>query len=79
MNSTQTPHELWYGETPLVKHFKNFGSKCYIKNNDEHNGRSVLRHIILLIKKNNYIIDLQELTPKPHKHSCNELFISSMS
>jgi len=35
VNNTQTPHEIWYGETPSVKHFKIFGSKCYIKNNDE--------------------------------------------
>eukprot|EP00253_Pinus_taeda_P020619 PITA_20619 len=39
VNNTQTPHELWYGETPSVKHFKIFGSKCYIKNNDEHLGK----------------------------------------
>ena len=39
MNITQTPHELWYGETPSVKHFKKFGSKCYIKNNDEQLGK----------------------------------------
>ena len=35
LNSTQTPHELWNGKTPSVKHFKIFGSKCYIKNTDE--------------------------------------------
>ena len=29
VKSTQNPHELWYGETPSVKHFKIFGSKCY--------------------------------------------------
>jgi len=39
VNSTQTPHELWYGKTPSVKHFKIFGSKCYIKNNDEHHDK----------------------------------------
>jgi len=39
VNSTQTPHELWYGETPSVKHFKIFRSKCYIKNNDEQLGK----------------------------------------
>jgi len=39
VNNTQTPHELWYGETPSVNHFKIFGSKCYIKNNDEHLGK----------------------------------------
>ena len=25
-----TPFELWYGYLPNVKHFKVFGSKCYI-------------------------------------------------
>lgn len=39
VNSTQTPHELWYRETPSVKHFKIFGSKCYINNNDENLGK----------------------------------------
>jgi len=39
VNNTQTPHELWYGETPSVKHFKIFGSKCYIKNNDGQLGK----------------------------------------
>eukprot|EP00253_Pinus_taeda_P015597 PITA_15597 len=39
VNSTQTPHELWYGKTPLVKYFKIFGSKCYIKNTDENLGK----------------------------------------
>ena len=38
VNSTQNPHELWYGKTPSVKHFKIFGSKCYIKNTDEQLG-----------------------------------------
>eukprot|EP00253_Pinus_taeda_P029025 PITA_29025 len=39
VNSTQTPHEIWYGETPSVKHFKIFGSRCYIRNNDEQLGK----------------------------------------
>eukprot|EP00253_Pinus_taeda_P010991 PITA_10991 len=39
VNSTQTPHELWYGETPSLNHFKIFGSKCYIKNTDEQLGK----------------------------------------
>src|SRR5271168_1758383 len=39
VNNTQTPHELWYGETPSVKHFKIFGRKCYIKNIDEQLGK----------------------------------------
>jgi len=39
VNNAQTPHEIWYGETPSVKNFKIFGSKCYIKNNDEQLGK----------------------------------------
>ena len=39
VNSTQTPHELWYGKTPTVKYFKIFGRKCYIKRTDENLGK----------------------------------------
>jgi len=39
VNSTQTPHELWYGKTPTVKYFKIFGSKCYIKRTNENLGK----------------------------------------
>ena len=39
VNSTQTPHVLWYGKTPIVKYFKFFGSKCYIKRIDEKIGK----------------------------------------
>jgi len=39
VNSTQTPHEIWYGKTPIVKYFKVFGSKCYIKRTDEKLGK----------------------------------------
>ena len=35
VNNTQTPHELWYGNTPTVKYFKVFGRKCYIKRTNE--------------------------------------------
>ena len=38
-NSNKTPYELWYGKPASIKHFKVFGSKCYIKNNDEHLGK----------------------------------------
>ena len=29
------PYELWFGHSPLVKYFRVFGSKCYIKRNDD--------------------------------------------
>jgi hypothetical protein len=32
--SDKTPYELCYGRPASIKHFKFFGSKCYIKNND---------------------------------------------
>jgi hypothetical protein len=34
--SDKTPYELWFGRPASIKHFKVFGSKCYIKNNDEN-------------------------------------------
>eukprot|EP00253_Pinus_taeda_P024646 PITA_24646 len=39
VNIPQTPHELWYGNTPTVKYFKVFGSKCFIKRTDEKLGK----------------------------------------
>jgi len=39
VNSDKTPYELWYGNSPSVKHFRVFGSKCFIKNNDEKLGK----------------------------------------
>ena len=38
-NSDKTPYELWFGRPASIKHFKVFGSKCYIKNNDDHLGK----------------------------------------
>ena len=38
-NNDKTPYELWSGRLDSIKHFKVFGSKCYIKNNDEHLGK----------------------------------------
>ena len=35
-NHDKTPYELWFGRPASVKHFRTFGSKYYIKN-DEHN------------------------------------------
>ena len=39
VNSDKTPYELWYGNSPSVRHFKVFGSNCFIKNNDEKLGK----------------------------------------
>jgi hypothetical protein len=30
-NSDKTPYELWKGRPTNIKHFRVFGSKCYIK------------------------------------------------
>lgn len=38
-NSDQTPYHLWFGRLATIKHFRIFGSKCYIKNNDENLGK----------------------------------------
>jgi hypothetical protein len=38
-HSDKTPYELWYGRPTSIKHFKLFGSKCYIKNNSENLGK----------------------------------------
>jgi transposase InsO family protein len=34
--SNKTPYELWFGRPASIKHFRVFGSKCYIKNNGEN-------------------------------------------
>lgn len=39
VNSDKTLYELLYGKAPTVKHFRVFGSECFIKNNDEKHGR----------------------------------------
>jgi transposase InsO family protein len=33
-NTNKTPYDLWKGRPANVKHFKVFGSKCYIKRED---------------------------------------------
>jgi hypothetical protein len=38
-NTDKTPYELWKGKPANVKHFKVFGSKCYIKREDGGMGK----------------------------------------
>ena len=38
LNSDKT-HELWFGRLTLVKYFRVFGSKCYIKRDDGNLGK----------------------------------------
>jgi hypothetical protein len=38
VDSDNTPYELWKGQPTSVKHFRIFGSKCYIKREDEDLG-----------------------------------------
>ena len=42
-SSDKTPYELWHGKPTSIKHFRIFGSKCYIKNNDENIRKSNAR------------------------------------
>ena len=35
VNNDKTPYQLWYGRPSLVKYFILFGSKCYIKRNED--------------------------------------------
>jgi hypothetical protein len=37
-NTDKTPYELWKGRPTNVKHFRVFGSKCYIKREDGRMG-----------------------------------------
>ena len=37
-DTNKTPYELWYGYTPTVHYFKDFGSQCYILK-DDRNGK----------------------------------------
>jgi hypothetical protein len=38
-NHEKTFYELWFGRTTSVKHFRIFGSKCYIKNDEDNLGK----------------------------------------
>jgi hypothetical protein len=38
-NTNKTPYELWKGRPTNVKHFRFFGSKCYIKREDGRMGK----------------------------------------
>jgi hypothetical protein len=42
-NTDKTPYELWKGRPTNVKHFRVFGSKCYIKREDGKIGKFVSR------------------------------------
>ena len=39
VNNNKTPYELWFGRLASVKYFKVFGSKCYIKRDDDNLGK----------------------------------------
>ena len=34
-DTNNAPYELWFGHAPSVKYFRIFGSKCYIKRDDD--------------------------------------------
>ena len=39
MNKDKTPYELWYGRVAQSNFLKLFGSKCYIKRNEDDLGK----------------------------------------
>ena len=39
LNSDKTPYELWFGRPASIKYFGVFGSKCYIKTDDDNLGK----------------------------------------
>jgi hypothetical protein len=49
-NTDKTPYQLWKGRPTNIKHFRIFGSKCYIKRIDKNLGKLDSRtneHILL--------------------------------
>jgi hypothetical protein len=38
-NHDKTTCELWFGSSTYVKHFRTFGSKCYVKNYQDNLGK----------------------------------------
>ncbi|KAB7523685.1 DDE-type integrase/transposase/recombinase, partial [Flagellimonas olearia] len=38
-HENKTPYELWFGRKATVKHFRVFGSKCYIKRLEQNTGK----------------------------------------
>ena len=38
-NNDKTPYQLWKGRPASIKHFRIFGSKCYIKRIDKNMGK----------------------------------------
>ena len=38
-NNDKTPYQLWKGRPASIKHFRIFGSKCYIKKNHKNMGK----------------------------------------
>ena len=39
VNHDKTPYEIWFDRSILVKHFRVFGRKCYIKRDDDNLGK----------------------------------------
>jgi hypothetical protein len=42
-NHEKNPYELWFGRPSSIKHFRIFGSKCYVKNDEDNLGKFELR------------------------------------
>jgi hypothetical protein len=75
-NTDKTPYELWKGRPTNVKHFRVFGSKCYIKREDGKMGKFDSRVdkgvTCWLLKYKESIQVLQpEIEQSCGKHQCN--------
>lgn len=44
VNSSKTLYKLWYGKFLIVKYFRVFGSKCYIRRDEENLGKFDARY-----------------------------------
>ena len=58
-NSDKNPYELWHGKLASIKHFKVFGSKCFIKNN-------AVKDMLFIKKPSNTICKFCQLGKKTH-------------
>lgn len=54
----KTPYELWFGNTPRVKYFRIFGSKCYVGRDDfirKFDPRCDKEYLLVILMKEKHI------------------------
>jgi len=39
LHESNTPYELWFSKREIMRHFKFFGNKCYMKRIEDHLGK----------------------------------------